>query len=315
MEIAALEEALPDVLHAPLHFGLVLGVSGTGRVSDETSVLRVFQEALGEARMQRVWSRHRWREIIDHQVLGHSIEESPRRLQSGDDVLQLLALYGPHEAMPRVAQYDDHGPHRLASSRRWVRNHAQPTEVRLRHLTRRGVLHPHRGLAAPTPVAFQNETAQRRIRYCAPSNGQQLLDAGQLQPVAGEPLVDLIRPGLQQILPGRRHSPRPRLADASQPAQLLRIGRRTVPGDALRLCRRQVLAHRITGQTGTRCDFPRAYSRLPAANDLLYLHSGNLPVRHLCTSNTKCGNGRRCGSPGGSKTLKIPVKDCEHSCC
>ena len=47
-------------------------------------------------------------------------------------------------------------------------------------------------------------------------------------------------------------------------------------------------------------------------NDLLYLHSGNLPVRHLCTSNTKCGNGRRCGSPGGSKTLKIPVKDCEH---
>ena len=153
--------------------------------------------------------------------------------------------------MPRVAQYDDHGPHRLVSSRRWVRNHAQPTEVRLRHLTRRGVLHPHRGLSEPTPVAFQNETAQRRIRYYAPSNGQQLLDAGHLQPVAGEPLVDLIRPGLQQILPGRGHSPRPRLADASQPAQLLRIGPRTVPGDALRLCRRQSLPLRRQGYLRT----------------------------------------------------------------
>ena len=69
MEIAALEEALPDVLHTPLHFGLVLGVSGTGRVSDETPVLRVFQEALGEARMQRVSIHNCGREIIDHQVL------------------------------------------------------------------------------------------------------------------------------------------------------------------------------------------------------------------------------------------------------
>ena len=122
----------------------------------------------------------------------------------------------------------------------------------------------------------------------------------------------MIRPRLQQILPGRRHSPRPRLADASQPAQLLFSGNGPVLGDALCLCRRQVLAHRITGQTGTRCDFLRAYSRLPAANDLLYFHSGNLLVRHRCTSNTKCGNGRRCGSQGGSMTLKIPVKDCEH---
>ena len=71
----------------------------------------------------------------------------------------------------------------------------------------------------------------------------------------------------------------------------------------------EVLAHRITGQTGTLCDFPRAYSRRPAANDLWYFHSVYLsvylPVRHRCTSKTKCDDGRRPGSQSGLMTLKI----------
>ena len=90
VEISALEEALPDVLHIPLHFGLVLGVARPRRIGDEAPVLGVLQKPLGEVGMQRVGAHHCGGEIIDHQVLGHSTEESPRRLQSGDDVLQLL---------------------------------------------------------------------------------------------------------------------------------------------------------------------------------------------------------------------------------
>ena len=196
-------------------------------------------------------------------------------------------------------------PHRLAPSRRWVRNHAQPAEVRLRHLTRRGVLHPHRGLAAPSPVAFQNETAQRRIRYCTPSDGQRLLDTGQLQPVTGEPLVNLVRPRLQQILPGRHRLPRPRLPNRRQPAQLLRGGNQPIPNDALLLGGRHILGDGISRQAGAQRNLALAIPRLPTADDLLYFHSGNLPVRHRCTSIPKCGNDRRCGSQRGLMTLKI----------
>ena len=48
-EIAALEEPLPGVLDAPLHYGLVFGVTHPGRIGDEAPVLGVFQEAAGQA--------------------------------------------------------------------------------------------------------------------------------------------------------------------------------------------------------------------------------------------------------------------------
>ena len=53
-ELTALEEAFPDVLDAPLHLGLVPWVTHPGRVGDEPSMLGVFQEAPGQAGMQRV---------------------------------------------------------------------------------------------------------------------------------------------------------------------------------------------------------------------------------------------------------------------
>ena len=40
-------------------------------------------------------------------------------------------------------------------------------------------------------------------------------------------------------------------------------------------------------------------------DDLLYPHSVNLPIRHRCTSTSKCGNGRRYGSQSGLMALKI----------
>ena len=56
-EIAALEEALPGVLDAPLHYGLVLRVTYPGRICDEAPVLGVFQEAAGQAGIQGIGAR------------------------------------------------------------------------------------------------------------------------------------------------------------------------------------------------------------------------------------------------------------------
>ena len=55
-------------------------------------------------------------------------------------------------------------------------------------------------------------------------------------------------------------------------------------------------------------DFSGAQTKnttLPTTGDFSYLHSGNLPVRHCCTSVSKYGNGRRCGSQNGLMTLEI----------
>ena len=43
------------------------------------------------------------------------------------------------------------------------------------------------------------------------------------------------------------------------------------------------------------------YSRRPAADDFSYLHSGNLPVCHPCTSDSKYRNSRLSGSQGGQR--------------
>ena len=139
IETAALEEALPDVLDAPLHLGLVLGMPDSGRVGDKAAALGVFQESPGEDGMQCVRSRHRRREIVDDQIARDAAEECPGRLQASDDVLQLLAEGGPDEAVPRVSQHHDQRPHRAAVSRVRIVDQTQPAEVHLRHLARRGV--------------------------------------------------------------------------------------------------------------------------------------------------------------------------------
>ena len=192
-----------DVGHAALHLGLVLGMTGPGRVGDESPVLGVFQEAPGEGGMQRVGHRHRRRAIVDDQVAGDAAEEGPGRLQPGDDVLQRLAEGGPDETVPGVVQHHDQRPHGAAAARLGVMDHPQPAEVQLRYLAGRGVLHPHRGPAAPAPVSFLDEAPQRLVRHRASPPQQQLVNAGNQQPVAGEPLVDLVGPGSQQVLAGR----------------------------------------------------------------------------------------------------------------
>ena len=128
-EVAAPEEALADVLDAPLYVGLVLGVSHPGGIGDEAPVLGVFQEAPGEPGVQRVGPRDHGGEVIDDQVPGDAAEEGPGRLQSGDDVFQLLAEGGPDEAVPGVGQHHDQGPRRAAAARLRVLDQTQTAEV------------------------------------------------------------------------------------------------------------------------------------------------------------------------------------------
>ena len=85
----------------------------------------------------------------------------------------------------------------------WVVDEPQPSEVHLGHLSGRTRLHPNRpGVVAP--VAALDEAAQRGVGHPAPTLSQQLLDAGQLQVIDGEPAVDLIGPGARRSSVGAR---------------------------------------------------------------------------------------------------------------
>ena len=154
-EPAALEEALPCVLDAALHHGLVFGMAHPGRIGDEAPILGVFQEAPGQAGMQGVSSGHGGGEVVDDQVFGNTAEEFPGRLQANDHLIQLLAVGGPKEAVPGVGQHHQQCPYCLPFAGFLVLDEAQPSEVQLGHFPRGALLHPHRsGLAAlPVPTA------------------------------------------------------------------------------------------------------------------------------------------------------------------
>ena len=186
----------------------------------------------------------------------------------------------------------------------------EPSEVGFCQLTRRRVRHPHRTDTAPSPVALHDEATQRRVRHRAAPRCQQLLDAGNRQTVASEPLVDLVRPRAQTVLNRRLHPPRPSLADPRQTAQLLLLGSRTIlhyPGRfaAARACpcAGRGIPYRRSRQPRPFRYLPLTASSLPASYHFLYFHSEHLLVRHLCTSIPKCRNGRPCGAPWWSKTL------------
>ena len=55
-------------------------------ICDEASVLRVLQKAAREAGVESIGTSHRRREVVDHKVSGHTLEESPGSLQSLDHV-------------------------------------------------------------------------------------------------------------------------------------------------------------------------------------------------------------------------------------
>ena len=112
-ELAALEETLPGIGNATLHFGLVLGMARPGRVGDEAAALGVLQETPGEDGMQRVRRRHRGWAIVDDQVLGDAAEEGPGRFQPGDHVVQRLPEGGPAGAGPENSRRVEENPRDL----------------------------------------------------------------------------------------------------------------------------------------------------------------------------------------------------------
>ena len=220
-------------------------MAGPGRVGDEASALGVFQEAPGEDGMQGVRRGHRRWEVVDDQVFGDAAEESPGRFQAGDHVRKLLVAGGPQEAVPGVAQHHQQPPHYAAAAGLGVMDQAQAAEVHLRHFPGRRILHPHRDPAGPSPLPRQNETPHRLVGHRTAPGQQQLVNAGHLQPVADEPPVDLVGPRGQQFLAGCLRLPGPGLAQGRQPAQLVGGGSGAISGNAPRLGRGEVLAHRV----------------------------------------------------------------------
>ena len=253
--------------------------------------------------MQGVRRGHRRWEVVDDQVPGDAAEECPRRFQAGDDVRQRLPEGGPQETVARVAQHQDQGPYYTAAASLGIVDQTQATEVHLSHFPGRCILHPHRDPAGPSPVPAQNETPHRLVGHRTTPGQQQLVNAGHLQPVAGEPTVDLVGPRGQQLFVGRRRWPRPRLAHGRQAAQLVVSGSGAVSGNALRLGRGQVLAHRVPRCTRPRRNLAVSFARLPAPDDFLYLHPGNLVSWFSCVRIIPEGGPGR-GRPMVTRSLK-----------
>ena len=77
----------------------------------------------------------------------------------------------------------------------------------------------------------------------AASARKQLMDTGHLQAVGGEPLVDLVRPGGEDLLGRYLHLPRARKTQPCQAGQLILTRSRTVPGQPRLHDRLDVPAH------------------------------------------------------------------------
>ena len=182
--------------------------------------------------------------------------------------------------MPRIAQHQDQGPHGAAAPGVGIVDQPQAAEVQLHHFARRSVLHADGRGIAPTPVTALDETLQRGVGNRAAPGRLQPLDARQLQPVPGQPLVDLVGPRGQLVLGGCLRPPWSGTADCCQMAELLLVRGSTVQGYAQPLRGRGVLANGVFGNTCTRCDLTPALAQLPAANDFQYFHSENLLICH-----------------------------------
>ncbi len=249
--------------------------------------------------MERIDTRHCRGEVVDHQVVGNALEEGPGCLQPLDHVHGLLAEGRPDEAVPRVGQDDDQRPNHPAATRLRVLHQTQTAEVHLRHLTGCALSHPDRRRTPPPPAPTLDEPPQRRVRDPAAPVRKQLLDAGHLQPVGGQPLVDLLGPGGEHLAGRRLNPPGACNTHPRQAGQLIFTRSRAVTRQT-RLHRRiDVPADCRARQPRTGCYLPLAHPRLPAAYHFCYLHPRHLPVRHRCSLHPRCSNGRQSGAQGG----------------
>ena len=161
---------------------------------------------------------------------GDAVEEGPGRLQASDHLVQLLAVGGPHETVPGVGQHHQQGPYRAPAAGLLIVDEAQTPEVQLAQFPRAVLSHANRRRLASLPVATPEPPVQGRIGYPTPPCRQQLLDAGDLQLILGDPPVDLIRPRGQQFLSGFRRDTGTRSARRRQHVELVLGGRCSLLG-------------------------------------------------------------------------------------
>ena len=218
---------------------------------------------------------------------GDVAEEGPGRLQSSDHLIQLMAVGGPHETVPGVGQNHQQGPYRAPAAGLPIVDEAQPPEVQFGHFPRAVLSHANRRRLASLPVATPEPPVPGRIGYPTPPRRQQLLDAGDLQLILGEPPVDLIRPRGQQFLAGCLRDTGTRAGRRRQHVELVLGGRSFLLGPPPRLPgSRQIHPHSFLAQPRT-CDYlPLAIPRLPAPDHFLPDHF--LPDHFLYVISTLC---------------------------
>jgi hypothetical protein len=90
--------------------GLSPGTSDPGRVDDEAARLRVFDEAVVEARVDRIRLGHDRLDVVDDDDPEDAVEELPRGLEASDDVVEALAVREPHEHVTREHRGEDQRP-------------------------------------------------------------------------------------------------------------------------------------------------------------------------------------------------------------
>ena len=209
-EDLALEEGLPHEGHGPFDARLVLGRANTTRVRGEIAGLRVLEEGLVEAWVQRVGANHDRLEIVRDDDPKHAAEELPGRLEPGDHVADRLPVREPHEAVPAEHSREDQRPHDTPLGAVRLSDEPHAAEVDLQLGAWSAVVDAHRGLALAEAELRSRKPMQGAVWHLlAGAPGQQGLHLGQLELVDVQPVFDLV-PMLIAELP--RLTTRPALA-------------------------------------------------------------------------------------------------------
>ena len=197
------EEALAHERHHPLHPGLVLRGAHPGRVDHEPAGLRVLDERLVQARLERVGPLDDRLHVVGDHRGEHAAEEHPRRFAAVDHIADRLTERQPHEAVARHDRREDQRMTHPAAAGRPVGHQPEPAEVDLALVARLAVVHPHRRAPpAPPDVAhLQRVTVQRALRHHDPASAEELMG------LAHRELV-LLQPALDELMVGDQQPPR-----------------------------------------------------------------------------------------------------------
>ncbi len=147
----AAEEALADIRHAPLDVGFAGGIGRPGRIDHEAPTAGVLFEGPLEDGVVAIRLRDGCPQVVDDDAPGDAPEEEPGVLQAVDHFPELLGVGDVHVLVAAVDQDHQQGAGHAPVTRSEVRDQAEPSEVRLRQLTRFALRPPNRERATPGP--------------------------------------------------------------------------------------------------------------------------------------------------------------------